>query len=189
MTEPKIFHLINRLSFGVTPGQTQQVQQMGIETYIKTQLQPQTIPYPADLTEKLNPLNTLVWQPGEVILAEKQTLEQAKNLGLDSKSMIKIKQSFNQKIMQQAKRGRLLTAFASPRQLEEVMVDFWYNHFNVFLGKGDLTRKFFSSYEQHAIRPHALGNFRQLLGATAKHPAMLVYLDNWRNTAPGSPGA
>lgn len=189
MTEPKIFHLINRLSFGVTPGQIQQVQQMGIETYIKTQLQPQTIPYPADLTEKLNPLNTLVWQPGEVILAEKQTLEQAKNLGLDSKSMIKIKQSFNQKIMQQAKRGRLLRAFASPRQLEEVMVDFWYNHFNVLATKGDLTRQFFSSYEQHAIRPHALGNFRQLLGATAKHPAMLVYLDNWQNTAPGSSGA
>ena len=84
MTEPKIFHLINRLSFGVTPGQIQQVQQMGIDAYIKTQLQPQTISYPADLTEKLNPLNTLVWQPGEVILAEKQTIEQAKTLGLDS---------------------------------------------------------------------------------------------------------
>ena len=112
MTEPKIFHLINRLSFGVTPGQIQQVQQMGIDAYIKTQLQPQTISYPADLTEKLNPLNTLVWQPGEVILAEKQTIEQAKTLGLDSKSMIKIKQSFNQKIIQQAKRGRLLRAFA-----------------------------------------------------------------------------
>ncbi|WP_395649043.1 DUF1800 family protein [Planktothrix agardhii] len=45
----------------------------------------------------------------------------------------------------------------------------------------DGTRQFFSSYEQHAIRPHALGNFRQLLGETAKHPAMLVYLDNWQN--------
>jgi uncharacterized protein (DUF1800 family) len=56
-------------------------------------------------------------------------------------------------------------------------------------GATDGTRQFFSSYEQHAIRPHALGNFRQLLGATAKHPAMLVYLDNWQNTAPGSPGA
>ncbi len=189
MIDPKIFHIINRLSFGVTPGQIQQVQQMGIDTYIKTQLQPQTVPYSADLNDRLNPLNTLVWQPGEVILAEKQTIEQAKTLGLDSKSMIKIKQSFNQKIMQQAKRGRLLRAFASPRQLQEVMVDFWYNHFNVFAGKEDLTLKFFSSYEQHAIRPYALGKFRQLLGATAKHPAMLVYLDNWRNTAPGSPGA
>ncbi len=189
MTDPKIFHLINRLSFGATPGQIQQVQQMGIDTYIKTQLQPQTITYPADLNERLKSLNTLIWQPGEVILAEKQTIEQAKQLGLDSKSMNKIKQSFNQKIMQQAKRGRLLRAFASPRQLEEVMVEFWYNHFNVFSGKSPLTRQFFSSYEQHAIRPHALGKFRQLLGATAKHPAMLVYLDNWRNTAPGSPGA
>ncbi|MBD2481739.1 DUF1800 domain-containing protein [Planktothrix sp. FACHB-1365] len=189
MSDPKLFHLINRLSFGITPGQLQQIQQMGIETYIKTQLQPQTISYPANLNDRLNPLNTLVWQPGEVILAEKQTVEQAQKLGLDNKSMNKIKQSFNQKIMQQAKRGRLLRAFASPRQLEEVMVEFWYNHFNVFAAKDNFTRQFFSSYEQHAIRPHALGKFRQLLGATAKHPAMLVYLDNWRNTAPGSPGA
>ncbi|CAD5935063.1 hypothetical protein PCC9214_01546 [Planktothrix tepida] len=189
MSDPKLFHLINRVSFGITPGQLQQIQQMGIETYIKTQLQSQTISYPADLNDRLNPLNTLVWQPGEVILAEKQTVEQAKTLGLDNKSMDKIKQSFNQKIMQQAKRGRLLRAFASPRQLEEVMVEFWYNHFNVFAAKDNFTRQFFSSYEQHAIRPYALGKFRQLLGATAKHPAMLVYLDNWRNTAPGSPGA
>ena len=60
------------------------------------------------------------------------------------------------------------------------MVDFWYNHFNVF-GRQGLNRLYFSSYEQHAIRPHALGKFRQLLGATAHHPAMLIYLDNWRS--------
>ena len=67
------------------------------------------------------------------------------------------------------------------------MVDFWYNHFNVFAGKG-LDRVLVGSYEEAAIRPHTLGRFRDLLGATAKHPAMLFYLDNWQNTAPNSPG-
>lgn len=189
MIDPKLFHLINRLSFGATPGQIQQIQQMGIDAYIKAQLQPQTISYPADLNERLKPLNTIVWQPGDVIQADKQVKEEMKRLGSDPKTRAKSQQNFYRKIAQQARRGRLLRAFASPRQLEEVMVDFWYNHFNVFLGKSALTRQFFSSYEQHAIRPYALGKFRQLLGATAKHPAMLVYLDNWRNTAPGSPGA
>jgi len=68
------------------------------------------------------------------------------------------------------------------------MVDFWYNHFNVFAQKG-LDHLWIGSYEAEAIRPHALGHFRDLLLATAHHPAMLFYLDNQLNTAPGSPGA
>lgn len=68
------------------------------------------------------------------------------------------------------------------------MVNFWYNHFNVFSGKG-LCHLWIGAYEQEAIRPHALGHFRDLLLATARHPAMLFYLDNWLNSAPGSPGA
>ena len=64
------------------------------------------------------------------------------------------------------------------------MVDFWYNHFNVFAGKG-IDRALVASYERDAIRPYALGSFRDLLGATAKHPAMLFYLDNWSPSTPG----
>ena len=81
-----------------------------------------------------------------------------------------------------------MQAVASPRQLEEVMVNFWFNHFNVSIQKGRV-RFWVGDYEQKAIRPYVLGSFRDLLGATAKHPAMLFYLDNWRNTAPNSPGA
>jgi len=73
---------------------------------------------------------------------------------------------------------------SSPRQLQEVLVDFWFNHFNVFQGKG-LVRVLVESYEREAIRPHVLGRFRTMLGATAKHPAMLFYLDNWLSVAPG----
>ena len=66
----------------------------------------------------------------------------------------------------------------SERQLEEVMVDFWFNHFNVFANKGDV-RWYVSAYEREAIRPYTLGRFPDLVRATAHHPAMLFYLDNW----------
>jgi uncharacterized protein (DUF1800 family) len=65
------------------------------------------------------------------------------------------------------------------------MVDFWFNHFNVYAQKG-LDHLWTGAYEQEAIRPFALGRFRDLLGATARHPAMLFYLDNWQNSAPGT---
>src|SRR6266702_7592576 len=84
--------------------------------------------------------------------------------------------------------AKVIRAVMSERQLQEVMVDFWFNHFNVFAGKG-LDDVWIGNYEQQAIRPVALGRFRDLLFATTKHPAMLVYLDNTLSTAPGSPGA
>src|SRR5213075_1832653 len=82
---------------------------------------------------------------------------------------------------------KILRAAYSERQLNEVMVDFWFNHFNVFAGKGQ-TRTYLTEYERDAIRPNALGTFRDLLGATAQSPAMLFYLDNWQSAAPaGAP--
>ena len=79
--------------------------------------------------------------------------------------------------------AKLARAIYSERQLHEVMVDFWFNHFNVFANKG-ADRWLVSSYERDAIRPRALGKFRDLLGATAKSPAMLFYLDNWLSADP-----
>jgi uncharacterized protein (DUF1800 family) len=79
--------------------------------------------------------------------------------------------------------GKLYRAILSNRQLQEQMVDFWYNHFNVFLDKGN-DRFMVPSYEREAIRPHVLGHFRELLESTATAPAMLFYLDNWQSVAP-----
>jgi uncharacterized protein (DUF1800 family) len=79
--------------------------------------------------------------------------------------------------------SRMYRALYSNRQLEEVLVDFWLNHFNVFNGKGP-ARMLLTSYERDAIRPHVLGRVRDLLLATARHPAMLFYLDNWQSQAP-----
>ena len=84
--------------------------------------------------------------------------------------------------------AKLLRAIYSQRQLEEVMTDFWFNHFNVFAGKG-LDRMMLTSYERDVIRPHAVGKFEDLLVATAKSPAMLFYLDNWLSVGPNSPRA
>src|SRR6185312_15935483 len=81
--------------------------------------------------------------------------------------------------LQAAKVARALT---SERQLQEVMVDFWDNHFSIFAGKGAPERYLLASFERDAIRPNALGKFRDLLGAVAKSPAMLYYLDNWEST-------
>jgi uncharacterized protein (DUF1800 family) len=81
--------------------------------------------------------------------------------------------------------GKVYRALYSNRQLEEVLVDFWFNHFNVFEGKGQ-DRQMLASYERDAIRPHVLGHFKDLLLATARHPAMLFYLDNWESLAPGA---
>jgi len=82
--------------------------------------------------------------------------------------------------------SKLLRAVMSNRQLEEVLTDFWFNHFNVFLDKG-ADRYLITSYERDAIRPHVLGKFRDLLEATAKSPAMLFYLDNWQSVGPNAP--
>jgi uncharacterized protein (DUF1800 family) len=81
--------------------------------------------------------------------------------------------------------GKLLRAIYSQRQFEEVMTDFWFNHFNVFVDKG-LDRLMLTSYERDVIRPRALGKFEDLLVATAKSPAMLFYLDNWLSVGPNS---
>ncbi len=88
--------------------------------------------------------------------------------------------------MEQAK---VLRAVLSQRQLQEVMTDFWVNHFNIDLGKSGDEINYASQFEQQAIRPHALGKFRDLLLATAESPAMMIYLDNQTSIGPDSPAA
>ena len=84
--------------------------------------------------------------------------------------------------------AKLLRAVYSDRQLQEVLTDFWFNHFNVFLGKG-ADRYMVTAYERDVIRPHVLGKFKDLLVSTAQSPAMLFYLDNWQSEGPNSDAA
>jgi uncharacterized protein (DUF1800 family) len=90
-----------------------------------------------------------------------------------------------QAVLGELAEAKLLRAIYSDRQLEEVMSDFWFNHFNVFNGKGP-DRYMINAYERDVIRPHALGKFKDILAATAKSPAMLFYLDNWESVGPES---
>ena len=90
-----------------------------------------------------------------------------------------------QVVVDELVQAKLLRAIYSERQLQEVMTDFWFNHFNVFIGKG-ADRYLMTSYERDVIRPHALGKFEDLLVATAQSPAMLFYLDNWMSVGPNS---
>jgi uncharacterized protein (DUF1800 family) len=180
----KPLHVLNRLAFGPRPGDIQRVREMGVEQYIQEQLHPESIPVPPAIQSQLNQLDTLRMTPVELFVeyrpfrpGQKPDPEQARA----ARQRARI-------IMEQAAQARLLRAIEDPRQLQQVMVDFWLNHFNVFAGKG-LDYLWTGAFEQEAIRPYAMGHFRDLLGATARHPAMLFYLDNWLNTGPGTPGA
>jgi uncharacterized protein (DUF1800 family) len=174
---PKVIHLLNRLTLGIRPGEIDRVQQLGIDKYIQQQLNPDSIAESPIVTEKLAKLDAVNLSPVELFQRYNP-----QDLQL-SPAPKKVLQQQARQITQQAIEARLWRSIYSDRQLQEVMVDFWYNHFNVHAEKG-LDRLWVGAYEQQAIRPHTLGKFRDLLGATARHPAMLFYLDNWRNSSP-----
>jgi uncharacterized protein (DUF1800 family) len=91
-------------------------------------------------------------------------------------------------VINELQQAKLLRALYSERQLQEVMTDFWFNHFNIYLNK-DADQYLVTAYERDVIRAHALGKFKDLLVATAQSPAMLFYLDNWLSMGPKSPAA
>jgi uncharacterized protein (DUF1800 family) len=104
--------------------------------------------------------------------------------GISAADSLKIRQAAQEsyRVVGELSSAKVARAVASERQLNEVMVDFWENHFNIFAGK-DRTRYFLPEFEAKVIRPNAMGKFRTLLGAVAKSPAMLTYLDNWQSVA------
>jgi uncharacterized protein (DUF1800 family) len=172
-------HVLNRLGYGPRPGDVERVKQMGVQRYIDSQLHPESIPYPAELTERLRGLETVNRSAGDSV-AEFNELR--KDVRDEEEGAKQKRRQAVARMNREAAEARLVRAIESPRQLEEVMVDFWFNHFNVFSGKG-IDRALVTSYERDAIRPYVLGSFRDLLGATAKHPAMLFYLDNYVSTS------
>ncbi len=155
-----IEHALSRLAYGPRPGDVERVKQIGLSAWIDQQLRPDAIDdnaLKARLPEQ-PPRPTTLGDP----MAERQWGRQS---------------------VQALSAEKVIRAVYSERQLDEQLVDFWFNHFNVFAGKGR-TSTWVADYERTAIRPHVLGKFRDLLGATAKSPAMLFYLDNWLSTDP-----
>ena len=186
VSDQVVVHLLNRLAFGPTLEEVRRVKTIGAERYVAEQLDPESIPEPIELRWRLAQLNTLKLNPVQLrqLYGPLRTLRGFK----PNPELEKAQRERVQVILRDASEARILRALLSPRQLREVMVDFWFNHFNVYSGKG-LDDIWIGNYEEQAIRPFVLGRFRDLLFATTKHPAMLVYLDNALSTAPGSPGA
>jgi uncharacterized protein (DUF1800 family) len=178
-------HVLNRLAFGPRPGDVERVQRMGVQQYIDEQLHPESIALPPALSARLASLETVGRSPGAALGDYLELRKEVRNEEEGAKQRRRIEQG---RAAREEAEARLLRAIESPRQLEEVMVDFWFNHFNVYAGKG-IDRALVSSYERDAIRPYALGSFRSLLGATAKHPAMLFYLDNVVSSTAATPSA
>jgi uncharacterized protein (DUF1800 family) len=194
--QDRILHVLNRLGFGPRPGDFVHVSAIGPERYVHDQLHPETIAIPRDLTDRVNDFHTLRMTPIALFVEYQRPIMEARkdakaeNTGDKSalKDATKDARIQQRIVMREAVEARMMRAIEGPRQLQEVMTAFWFNHFNVFAGKA-LDNIWTGAFEETAIRPHTFGKFRTLLGATAHHPAMLFYLDNWQNTAPGSPGS
>jgi uncharacterized protein (DUF1800 family) len=203
--DEQVKQALNRVGFGARPGDAERVRAIGVDKWIETQLAPQKIDDRA--TEQfvakfpvlaMSPEQLLANFPEPNQLIREKRQEMTKNgetvmrdssggklagLDLSRDDSMRIKEAgrLSRQMLVELQTAKVARAVISDRQLEEVMVDFWENHFTVFAGKGP-ERYFLGQYENEAIRPHALGKFRDLLGAVAKSPAMLYYLDNWEST-------
>jgi uncharacterized protein (DUF1800 family) len=274
--DQKVEHALNRLTFGLRPGDIQHVQALGLKKWIDLQLHPKRIPENPILATKLQPLDSLNMSTAKMLqnypspqqvkemvagklpfpedpdkrmmvdrlaarlqgktdqdsapanapeLAALLAPEQLRTLRTGGpQQKLDLFASFPQDrqdqllesmgqglrmqlfaaappglrrriqsangpvsmVAQDLMAAKLFRAVYSNRQLEEVLADFWYNHFNVFIEKG-ADRYLVTAYERDAIRPHVLGKFEDLLRATAQSPAMLFYLDNWESVGAQSP--
>jgi uncharacterized protein (DUF1800 family) len=191
-----VLHALNRLGYGPRPGDLERIKSMGLETWIELQLHPEKIselPLRARLAEL--PAANL---NSQALLAEfPQPDAAAKRLGISVEDYRKQMDAaahppqgvrprpsrLPQEALSQLQQAKTLRAIYSERQLQEHLTDFWFNHFNVFANK-DLDLWLVAPYERNVIQPRVLGKFRDLLGATAKSPAMLFYLDNYLSADP-----
>jgi uncharacterized protein (DUF1800 family) len=133
----------------------------------------------------------LAMPPAELIafrrsLSQAELAEAAEGLTPMQRETLAALQGSPRMIGAELLQSRMLRDVYSERQLEAVMTDFWLNHFNVYIKKNQNEAYMLPAYEREAIRPHALGKFEDLLVATAKSPAMLMYLDNWQSIGPDS---
>lgn len=196
-------HLLNRVGFGPRPGDLARVA-ADPQAWLAQQLAPATAAPPADLAARLREDELRGADPlaavRQLIARQREDNQSAAAAAPAEPAMAApapapssaasaasaappgqpatAQGRYARQVQLPAWESRLWRALASPHQLQEVMVDFWFNHFNVFQGKNWM-RVLVGAYEHQAIRPHALGRFRDLLGATAHHPGMLYYLDNW----------
>lgn len=209
----QITHVLNRLTYGPRPGDFEKVRSLGVQRFIQAQLNPTSIAESPKVVAQLERSASVRTVPSSQLLqqfqAAKKERKAAKNKSGGDKGAAKgsklaagnagaeIKEfgrkrgkalngdgNLRSEIESGVIETKIIRAVESPRQLNELMADFWFNHFNISIGKG-VDRVLIGPYEEQAIRPYLLGNFRDILGATMHHPAMMFYLDNAQNTKAG----
>jgi uncharacterized protein (DUF1800 family) len=199
----RIVHVLNRLGYGPRPGDVEAVRAMGVETWTLRQLHPERID-DARAEARVAALETSGLDTPELMAGYEVPREVRREIQSrraemgeepDEAEMRAARRELMRKYASSGRKGtprqvvdelqqaKVLRAALSERQLDEVLVDFWMNHFNVFANKGP-ERFLVGEYEREVIRPHAWGRFEDLLVATAKSPAMLFYLDNWLSADP-----
>jgi len=164
----RTIHVLNRLAFGPRPGDVEHVRAIGPERYVHQQLYPELIPIPDDVVERIGAYRTLHMTPVALfveyqrpIMMEQKNLKQrnaktdasVKDAANDAIKDARIKQRV---VLREAVEARMIRAIEGPRQLQEVMTAFWFNHFNIFGGKG-LDNVWTGAFEENAIRPHTMG--------------------------------
>ncbi|MDE2427504.1 MAG: DUF1800 domain-containing protein [Burkholderiales bacterium] len=177
---PELF--LNRLTWGANFSTDLQLQAVGPDRFLDQQLRGRTAILPPAIQAQIDGM-TISRVPFDQMMREleAQRLAAESQKGTDD-SLRKAYQQELTRLARQAASRALLRDIYSPYQLQEQMTWFWMNHFNIHSGKHNV-RAMLGDFEEHAIRPYALGNFRDLLRATVFHPAMLRYLDNEHNAA------
>ena len=173
---------LNRVTFGISAQSVAELQRAGREAYLDQQLAARTDALPESIAAQVDALEVSHADP-VTLLREVATENQRINALPDGTEREQARKTLNERgnrLAYEAQRREILRALYSPAQLREQMVAFWLNHFSVFQYKANV-RWLVGDYAEHAIRPHALGNFRDLVLATLEHPAMLQYLDNAQN--------
>lgn len=183
-------HALNRLAYGPRPGQIDSVARIGVMRWIDAQLD-RSGPRNERLAERESGTPLLHLSTSDLAQRffaaqqERRARAQQGQVALADNQMMAGPDELRARALAgQLQQLAVERAVLSDQQLQEVIVDFWSNHFNVFFGKG-ADRFLLPDYVEHTIRPRALGKFSDLLIATAQSPAMLFYLDNWQNVRSG----
>ncbi len=175
---------LDRVSWGADTASAKQLAHEGLPAWLRDQLHPAPAALPPEAQARIDAM-TISRTPIEAIAVSLVAQRRAADTLPDEDQKKEARRVYQQdltRLTREAQERFLLRALYSPNQLEEQMTWFWMNHFSVNARKNNL-RALVGDYEESAIRPHALGKFRDLLGATVHHPAMLGYLDNAQNAA------
>ncbi|MEP6857987.1 MAG: DUF1800 domain-containing protein [Gemmatimonadales bacterium] len=195
--DQQIIQALNRLTFGPRPGDALKLRAIGLDNWIDQQLRPEKINdsgidqfiarYPAINQDQSDLLAQYAQQQREKREVKRERADTSRMMtAADSMALRQQMQqrgNLTRQVVTQLQSSRVARAVASERQIQEVMTDFWENHFNIYAQKGGPEPYYLTDFDQNVIRPRALGKFRDLLEAVAQSPAMLFYLDNARSMA------